>query len=129
MPDALVEVRGSWIGDRKPDFLDAIDAAILESLKTPPGDTILRLIEHAPNRFVHPRGAGDKFTRIEIMMFPGRSGEAKRALYKAIVRNLARFDVPAQDVKILLVEVPKENVGLRGGNAASDLDLGYETTV
>ena len=45
------------------------------------------------------------------------------------VQRLAPFGVPHHDVKILLVEVPKYNVGLRGGRAASDIDLGYEVAV
>jgi phenylpyruvate tautomerase PptA (4-oxalocrotonate tautomerase family) len=58
-------------------------------------------------------------------MFTGRSREAKRALYRAIIERLKPFDVPPEDVKIVLVEVPPESVGLRGGKAACDVDLGY----
>jgi hypothetical protein len=54
---------------------------------------------------------------------------AKRALYKAIVRNLEPFGVPAKDVKIILIEVAAESVGMRGGIAACDLDIGYEIRV
>jgi hypothetical protein len=73
--------------------------------------------------------AGEKFTRIEITMFVGRSREAKRALHREIVRRLTPFGVPAEDVKIVLVEVPTENVGIRGGQAACDVDLGYVLSV
>jgi phenylpyruvate tautomerase PptA (4-oxalocrotonate tautomerase family) len=66
---------------------------------------------------------------IEITMFAGRSIAAKRALYQAVVRRLAAFDVPPEDVKILLRELPPENVGLRGGQAASDIDIGYAIKV
>jgi phenylpyruvate tautomerase PptA (4-oxalocrotonate tautomerase family) len=78
---------------------------------------------------VTPRAFGEKFTRIEITMFTGRSLDAKRKLYKAIVRNLEPFGVPANDVKIVPVEVPPENWGLRGGRAACDVDLGFELRV
>jgi hypothetical protein len=53
----------------------------------------------------------------------------KRALYKAIVRNLESFGVPPQDVKIILIEVSPGSVGMRGGIAACDLDIGYEIKV
>jgi hypothetical protein len=62
-------------------------------------------------------------------MFVGRSIEAKRMLYKAMVRTLLPFGIPAQDIKIVLVEVPLENVGIRGGQAASDIELSYEVRV
>jgi hypothetical protein len=62
-------------------------------------------------------------------MFAGRTVVTKRALYKAIVRNLERFGVPPKDVKIILIEVAAESVGMRGGIAACDLDIGYEIRV
>ena len=64
-----------------------------------------------------------------ITMFAGRSLSAKRALYQAIVRNLEPFGVPPGDVRIILQEVARENVGMRGGKAAVDLELGYEVRV
>jgi phenylpyruvate tautomerase PptA (4-oxalocrotonate tautomerase family) len=129
MPDVLVEVKGFWLGEQKFQFLDAVHAALIETLRTPPDDKILRLVEYAPEDFVIPRTMGEKFTRIEIIMFAGRSSKAKRALYKAIVRNLEPFRVPPEDIKVVLVEVPAENVGIRGGMAACDIDLGYEIRV
>jgi phenylpyruvate tautomerase PptA (4-oxalocrotonate tautomerase family) len=129
MPDVLIEVKGLWLGRQKSGLLDAVHAALVETLRIPPEDKLLRLIEHASGDFVIPRDMGERFTRIEITMFAGRSGQAKRALYKAIVRNLEPFGVPPQDVKVVLVEVPGENVGLRGGRAACDIDLGYEIKV
>jgi phenylpyruvate tautomerase PptA (4-oxalocrotonate tautomerase family) len=125
----LVEVKGRWLGRQKSELLDAVHAVLVETLRIPPDDKVLRLIEHASEDFVIPRDVGERFTRIEITLFAGRSGQAKRALYKAIVRNLEPFGVPPQDVKVVLVEVPGENVGLRGGRAACDIDLGYDIKV
>jgi phenylpyruvate tautomerase PptA (4-oxalocrotonate tautomerase family) len=129
MPDVLVEVRGTWLDARKPQFLDAIHAALVEAIRIPRDDKVLRLVAHAPEDFVIPPARGEKFTRIEITLFAGRSLDAKRALYRAIVRNLAPFGVPAADVKIALIEVPAENWGVRGGHAACDIDLGFEVRV
>ena len=54
---------------------------------------------------------------------------AKRALYQAIVRNLAAFDVAPSDIKITLIETPAENWGIRGGMPASEIDLGFKIDV
>ena len=62
-------------------------------------------------------------------MFTGRSLSAKRALYQAIVQRLEPFGVSPDDVRIILNEVPRENVGMRGGKAAVDLERGYEVRV
>jgi len=129
MPDVLIEVRGDWLKDRKVDFIEAVEDGIVAALQTPKDDKILRLVEHSPDNFSIPRWAGERFTHIEITMFKGRSIEAKRALYRAIVRNLEPFGIPPNDIKIILIEVLPSEVGMRGGRAACDLDLGYEVAI
>jgi phenylpyruvate tautomerase PptA (4-oxalocrotonate tautomerase family) len=129
MPDVLVEVRGDWLKQRKADFIAAIENAIVAALRTPEDDKVLRLIEHPPENFSIPRWSGDHYTHIEITLFKGRSIEAKRNLYRTIVDNLESFGVPPNDVKINLIEVLPSDVGMRGGQAACDLEIGYEIGV
>ena len=129
MPDVLAEVRKGWIADGGPRLLDAIHAGIVEALRTPEDDKVLRLVQHPPEDFAIPGSAGERYTHIEITMFAGRTLAAKRELYRAVVRNLERFGVPPDDVKIILIEVAPESVGMRGGIAACDLDIGYEIKV
>ncbi|HVX79109.1 MAG TPA: tautomerase family protein [Bradyrhizobium sp.] len=129
MPDVLVEVRQGWLGNEGTRFLHAIHAGIVEALRTPEDDKILRLVEHAPAHFAIPASAGERYTHIEITMFAGRTLAAKRTLYKAIVNRLGSFGVPENDIKIILIEVSPESVGMRGGYAACDLDIGYEIKV
>jgi hypothetical protein len=129
MPDILIEVRKGWLAGRQSNLVEAVHNTLVGVLKHPPADKLLRLIEHAPEDFAIPHGMTDRFLGIEIVMFAGRSLETKRALYKAIVEQLLTFGVPAGDVKIVVVDVPMENVGFRGGKAACDVDLGYELDV
>jgi phenylpyruvate tautomerase PptA (4-oxalocrotonate tautomerase family) len=128
MPNTTIETRIGWITDA-PAVIDAVQAALREALRLPEWDRTLRLIEHAPSHFAVPPERGPRFTLIEITMFSGRSKDAKRALYGAIVRNLGTLGVPAGDIKITLIEVPPENWGIRGGQPASDVDLGFEIEV
>jgi phenylpyruvate tautomerase PptA (4-oxalocrotonate tautomerase family) len=106
-----------------------MQAATVEALRIPSDALVLRLVEHPRECFAVPDGAAERYTHIVIQMFAGRSLSAKRALYQAIVRRLEPFGVPADDVRIILNEVPRENVGMRGGKAAVDLELGYEVRV
>ncbi|HEV8642811.1 MAG TPA: tautomerase family protein [Methylomirabilota bacterium] len=62
-------------------------------------------------------------------MFRGRSLDAKRRLYQALVKNLGGLGVPPADSKIILLEPPMENWGIRGGQMATEVDLGYEVKV
>jgi hypothetical protein len=129
MPDILTEVRGSWLQGKQTAFLEAIHQAVVQAFKTPNDEPLVRLIEHSAGSYLTPFAAGERFTRIEIVLFGGRSLEAKRELYRAMVQNLQPFEVPAEDVKVVLVETTPENVGFRGGQAACDLDLGYALQV
>ena len=129
MPNVLVETRGGWLGAKRTAFLDAIQAATMEALRIPPHSLVLRLVEHPMGCFVIPHETAEQYTHIVIAMFAGRSLSAKRALYQAIVRHLEPFGVPRGDVRIILHEVPRENVGMQGGKAAVDLELGYEVRV
>lgn len=90
---------------------------------------MLRVIEHAPEDFETPPGTREKFTLVEITMFAGRSRSAKRALYRAIVRNLGALGIPPEDVRVLLQEPPLENWGLADGIPASEADLGFKIDV
>jgi len=125
MPDILVEVKGSWLDGKQTAFLEAVHRAVVQTLKTPDDEPLARLIEHPTNSYLTPHSAGERFTRIEIVLFRDRSLEAKRELYRAMVQNLRPFDIPPEDVKVVLVEITSENVGFRGGQAAYDVDLGY----
>ncbi len=80
-------------------------------------------------RRIVPTGRSDRYTRIEIQLFAGRSLEAKKRLYARIVANLAELGVPKDEIKIILVEVPPENWGVRGGLPASEIDLGFDIKV
>ena len=71
--------------------------------------------EHDDGRPLGGHGAcGLSFQdRIEIVLFKGRSLEAKRELYRAMVQNLRPFDVPPEDDKVVLVETTPQTVPLR----------------
>ena len=129
MPLIRVEIREGWSPTEKAELLDAIHAAAAEALKLPDEDRTQILTEHPADAFEIPPGKGARFTLVEITMFAGRSLDAKRRLYRAVVRNLGRLGIPPSDVLIVLHEVPLENWGVRGGSPASEVDLGFEVGV
>jgi phenylpyruvate tautomerase PptA (4-oxalocrotonate tautomerase family) len=128
VPNTLIATRSGWITDAAA-VIEAVQSALREALKIPEADRTLRLIEHPASHFAVPPGRSEKYTLVEITMFSGRSLGAKRALYQAIVHNLAALGVPRLDIKIALIETPPENWGLRGGTPASELDLGFRIDV
>jgi phenylpyruvate tautomerase PptA (4-oxalocrotonate tautomerase family) len=112
-------------------IMEAVHAALRDSFKILAHDRNVRLIVHKPHRFQCPPGKSNPalYTHISIDCFAGRSLDAKRNLYRSIVRNLAELDIPADHVKILLREIIAENWGIRGGQAACDVELGFKVDV
>jgi phenylpyruvate tautomerase PptA (4-oxalocrotonate tautomerase family) len=109
--------------------IKAVQAALLSSLKLPDYDRDVVLDVHESDKRIVPTSRSERYTRIEIMMFSGRSMDAKRLLYRTLVANLSEMGVPANEIKIVLIEVPAENWGLRGGLPASEIDLGFKVDV
>lgn len=66
---------------------------------------------------------------MSIDLFAGRSLDAKRALYQAIIANLEKCRIPADHVLILLREAIPENWGVRGDLPPSEVNLGFKINV
>ncbi len=122
MPSTLISVRRDWPASERAALIAAVHAALVEGLKIPEHDRCIRLQVFAVGDFAVMPQCSEYFTLIEIDLFPGRSLEAKRRLYQAMVRNLDALGVPAVDVRVVLREIPPDNWGIRGGVPASDVD-------
>ena len=129
VPNAKIEIRKQYPRDQEEGLIDAVHAAMVEGLKIPESDKTVRLVVHQPHLFPAPPGRDDRYTLIDIDLISGRSLDAKKALYRAIVDNLEPFGIPGDHIKVLLRESPLENWGVRGGVPASEVDLGYEVNV
>lgn len=110
-------------------MLEAVHSALVEALKIPDEDRTQILHEYAPGDFEIPPTKTDRFALVEITMFPGRSLEAKRHLYQAIVQNLGLLGIAPEDLLIVLHEPAMENWGVRGGIPASEVDIGLKIDV
>lgn len=131
MPSAVIEIRRKYTPEQEMALIDAVHGAMKEVLQLPPNDRNVRLIAHEPHRFAYPpnKAKPEFFTHISIDAFSGRSLDIKRALYTAIVNGLEPLGIPKDHVTILLRELPQENWGVRGGQAACDIDLGFKIEI
>lgn len=128
MPSTRIDTRAGWLGDRRRDFVEAVQAALVTGILIPEGDRCVRLVEVDEDCMISSASAGPRYTVIEISLFSGRSIEAKRRLYAAMVANLAPFGLAPNEIKVILHEVPRENWGLRG-LPGSEIELGFKVEV
>ena len=131
MPHALVEVRRQYSEAEEVALIDAVHEALVTAFRIPPQDRHVRLVAHQPHRFACPPTLTrpELFTLVSIDCLSGRSLQAKRTLYAEVVDRLEARGIPRDHVSILLRESDAQNWGVRGGQAASDVDLGFDVHV
>ncbi len=98
-------------------------------MKLPAHDRTQLLHEYEAEDFVVPPGKTKNYTLIEITMFSGRSKDIKQALFSQITERLAVIGIALSDVFIILNEQPLDNWGIRGGQQASRVELGFKVNI
>ena len=130
MPLVKVEIFKGKSIEYKNALLDGIHSALVEAFRIPDYDRMQRLYELERENFEIASSKTTQFTLIEITAFQGRSLEAKKSLYSAIIRNLGQLPgINGDDITIVLYEPPLENWGIRGGRPANEVDVGFEINV
>ena len=127
MPLVHVHLRAGRPAAEKQAILDGVHAALVEAFRIPDHDRNQLLHEYGDGDFEARRGPGAVF--VELVVFPGRTPDAKRKLYAAIAANLARAGVDPQRTLVVLHEPPLANWGIRGGQAATDVQIGFTLDV
>jgi phenylpyruvate tautomerase PptA (4-oxalocrotonate tautomerase family) len=129
MPITSIEVKRNWPPEQQQFLIEATHAVMVEALKIPEHDKLIRFVEHRPEHFAAPPGTSENYTLVEISLFPGRSLEVKRKLYQGIIKRFGEIGIEPKEIRIVLYEVPMENWGIRGGVPASEVDLGFKVKV
>lgn len=115
MPLVRIEIIKGKNSEYKKTLLDAVHIALVNAIQIEEWDRFQRLYEIEEDFFERSESKTEKFTMIEITMFPGRTKEQKARIYEEIVKELRdRLDIEPTDIFIVLHEPPNENWGLAG---------------
>ncbi len=118
--------RSVW-GARRAEMSDAIHAALVGAWQLPDSKRFHRFVLLDDGDLVAPRSPA--YLVVEIIAFPGRSPEAKRALIRAMYDDVApALGLDADDLELVIIESPRENWGIRG-QAGDELALTYRVEV
>lgn len=127
MPLIKVHMRDTKTKEHKKAVLDGIHSALVSAFKIPEKDRTQLLTEYDAEHF---DGRDENYTIVEIMAFEGRSKDAKRQLYKEIVENVCNTTkLQPTDIFIIVNDIPKDNWGIRGGQMASEVNIGFKIDV
>ncbi len=129
MPLVKISIRKGRSEAEKKNLLQIVHRALVEAFKIPDNDRVQRIYEFDDHDFEIPHDRSDKFTIIELTILPGRSLEAKKKLYAIIFKHLKDLGYQDSDAVVVLNEPELINWGVRGGLAASEVDLDYDLDV
>lgn len=130
VPLVKVEIIKGKSIEYKKALLDGIHSALVDAFRIPDYDRMQRLYELEREKFEIAPSKTEQFTLIEITAFPGRSLEAKKNLYDAIIKNLGHLPgINGNDITVVLNEPPLENWGIRGGRPANEVELEFDINV
>ena len=124
MPLAKIHVlEGRYDQNRIAKVSDAIQSALMDTLRVPPEDFYQLIFELPKNRFLHtPSFVGMHYTDdliiLDLTFIQGRPKETRLTLLKDInTRVAAAADVSRDDMMINLYEIPGENISFGQGEA------------
>ena len=130
MPLVKIEILKGKSKEYKKAIMDGVHSALVEAFKIPANDRNQQLYELDAENFEFSDNKSDQLTSIELVVFRGRSVDAKKNLYSAIVNNLKNNPgINGNDILIVINEPPMENWGIRGGLPASEVDFGFKIDV
>lgn len=114
--------------ENESDFIDEFHKIMMKVLKIPENDRQI-VLDQKTKGFYQPANSSGRYIIIEIKMFSGRTLETKKKLYKELFTLAHSVDVSSSNLNVILQDIEKENWGIRGGQPASEVDLGFKTNI
>ena len=120
MPVTRIAIRAGKTADYKQALMDEIYEAMRETVAIKDGDRFMAITEHGEHEFAYGPflgiDRGDDLVQIQVFWAPGKTVDAKLAMYKRIVERLGvNPGVRPQDVLISVVETAAENWSFGNG--------------
>ena len=108
---------------------DVIHSCTVDALAFPVEKRFHRFIALAGEDFIYPSDRSERYTVIEILMFEGRSVEAKKTFIRLLYeRAAAQLKLAPIDLELTFIETPRHNWGIRGV-PGDELAIGYKVEV
>jgi phenylpyruvate tautomerase PptA (4-oxalocrotonate tautomerase family) len=129
MPLVRLSRRAGRLATENQSLLDAVHDALVEAFKISQQDRYQQLIEFDAAHFEIPTERSEVFTLVEITAYPGRSAEAKRALYQALARRFEAVGIAPRDLFVVVNEPSLENWSVRDGVSSADVKPSFKLDV
>jgi phenylpyruvate tautomerase PptA (4-oxalocrotonate tautomerase family) len=128
VPLVQIYLQNVWSDETIRNISDDIHDALVESFKIPQDDYNHRIIKLESTDFIHSQRKTDRYLFINIFIFPGRSREIKKKLYKGIFDRMLRHGIKEDDLIVVLNEPSLENWGMKG-TPGDEVDIGFKINI
>ncbi len=118
----------NFILEDESSFIDEFHNKMMSVLKIPEHDRQV-VLDQKTKGFYQPTNSSGKYVIFEIKMFSGRTLETKKKLYKELFALANSVGIEGSNVNVILEDIEKQNWGIRGGQPASEVDLGFKTNI
>ena len=121
MPVTRIAIREGKTAEYKQALMDEIYEAMRETVAIKDGDRFMAITEHGEHEFAYGPFLGidrsDDLVQIQVFWAPGKTVDAKLAMYKKIVERLGTNPgVRPEDVLISVVEAAADNWSFGNGD-------------
>ena len=120
MPVTRIAIREGKTPEYKQALMDEIYEAMRETVAIKDGDRFMAITEHTRDEFAYGSFLGiersDDLVQIQVFWAPGKTVDAKLAMYKRIVERVGdKLGVRPEDVLISVTETAAENWSFGNG--------------
>ena len=109
MPLVTITLRSGFSEQEKQAISEAIHRSLVEEIGTPDADFNHRILVLDAAHWHLSAGRSERFVCVEIRMYPGRTAEMKRSLFRAIAQKMQGMGIAPDDVFVVIDEPPREN--------------------
>lgn len=128
MGQIIVHGRRSQWADQRQELSDVLHAALVDAWRFPAEKRFQRFCWLDDEDLVAPQ-RGERYLVVQVVAFTGRTRDARRELIRQLFdRVCGTFDLPVDDLEIVILESPQESWGIRG-MSGDELTLGYRVDV
>jgi phenylpyruvate tautomerase PptA (4-oxalocrotonate tautomerase family) len=119
MPLITIHLVTGKTEEYKKAVMDGVHHALVKAFGIPDSDRLQCLLELPTEHFQGLDYMQADRVVISVRAFSGRSKQVKAMLYQQIIANLGQAPgIRAQDIFIVVEDIPKENWGIRGGQSS-----------
>jgi hypothetical protein len=129
MPQVKIYGHAAPLRAMQRELSDVIHGCAVDALAFPREKRFHRFIPLAQGDFIHPEDRSERYTVIEILLFEGRSVEAKKRFIRLLYeRAREQLQLSPMDLELTLIETPRHDWGIRG-LPGDELELSYRVDV